>query len=504
MKLRTLSKRVIATVGATALGVATMTMASMGAQAAPTAEPPSTPVPIATPDGMLMSYIINTRHVNNGAVRSVENAVKRAGGTVVQSWPEVGVVVAHSTKASFLGEIQKFNNVESAGPTRTAEVVEGTPGKSGAKGRSAAGYRTKNTKKVGQENSEATAAVATDPREGEQWNNDLIGATEAHKTTDGDRSVLVGVVDSGIDADHPDLKENIDARNSVNCTKAGSVDTSPTGWQPTTSDHGTHVAGTIAAARNGVGIVGVAPNVRMASIKVVSDEGFIYPEYAVCGFIWAAEHGVDVTNNSYYVDPFEFWCGDQALQAPAKEAVRRAVEYSTSKGVVHAAAAGNSAYDLANKTTDPGSPNDAPEPVDRVINSTCSDIPTELPGVVSVSAIDKAGLKADFSNYGENKITVAAPGRSILSTVTANNGYGLKSGTSMATPHVTGVLALLKSTHPRATPAELTKLLRQQATDHACAPTDRPTDPAQKCIGDAKVNSFYGDGVANALAAVKG
>lgn len=501
MKLRTLSKRVVAALGATALGVATMTTTSMGAQAAPNAEPPSTPVPIATPDGMLMSYIINTRHVNPGAVRSTENAVKRAGGTVVQSWPEVGVVVAHSTKASFLGEIRKFNQVESAGPTRTAEVVEGTPGKAAPKGKNAAGYRTKVKKKVGEENADSSAAVATDPREVDQWNNDLIGATEAHKTTDGDRSVLVGVVDSGIDADHPDLKENIDVRNSVNCTKAGTVDTSATGWQPTTSDHGTHVAGTIAAARNGVGIVGVAPNVRMASIKVVSDEGFIYPEYAVCGFIWAAEHGVDVTNNSYYVDPFEFWCGDQDLQAPAKEAVRRAVEFSTKKGVVHAAAAGNSAYDLANKTTDEGSPNDT-TPVNRVINSSCTDIPAELPGVVTVSAIDKAALKADFSNYGDGVIDVAAPGRSILSTVVADNGYGLKSGTSMASPHAAGVLALLKSTHPRATPQELIDLLREQATDHECAATDRPSD--QKCTGDADYNSFYGDGVINALAAVQG
>ena len=142
---------------------------------------------------------------------------------------------------------------------------------------------------------EETPATSVDPREAEQWDMQMIKADQAHKITDGSRNVLVGVLDSGIDPDHPDLAANIDVANSVNCTDAGRPDLSATGWYPTTSDHGTHVAGTIAAARNGVGIVGVAPNVRMASVKVVNDDGFIYPEYAVCGFVWAGlqAHGRD-------------------------------------------------------------------------------------------------------------------------------------------------------------------------------------------------------------------
>ena len=145
------------------------------------------------------------------------------------------------------------------------------------------------------------------------------------------------------------------------------------------------MAGTIGAARNGVGIVGVAPNVRMASVKVVNDAGFIYPEYAVCGFVWAGLHGMDVTNNSYYVDPFMYYCEDQPDQYAAKEAVRRAVAWSIDRGVVSAAAAGNAATDLATNTEDASSPDDGAL-VKRTINSGCEDIPTELPGVVTVSS----------------------------------------------------------------------------------------------------------------------
>lgn len=269
----------------------------------------------------------------------------------------------------------------------------------------------------------------------------------------------MGVVDSGIDPDHPDLKANIDVASSVNCTQAGRPDLSPTGWYPTTSDHGTHVAGTIAAARNGVGIAGVAPNVRMAAVKVVNDDGCIYPEYAVCGFVWAGLKKMDVTNNSYYVDPFEFSCEDQPDQYAAKEAVRRAVAWSTDRGVVHSAAAGNSAHDLADTSSfkDIGSPDDSNQPVNRTLNSGGNDIPTELPGVVTVSSVQRfpAGTLdfrlSNFSNRGLGVIDVAAPGTSILSTVVANNGYGTKSGTSMASPRPTAARSAMARSPTTAT-----------------------------------------------------
>jgi subtilisin family serine protease len=351
-----------------------------------------------------------------------------------------------------------------------------------------------------------TEDAAADPREGEQWDMQVIKADRAHQVSDGSRDVLVGVLDSGIDADHPDLQANIDTADSVNCTDAGSVDRSKTGWQPTTSDHGTHVAGTIAAARNGVGIVGVAPNARMASVKVVNDDGFIYPEYAICGFMWAGLRGMDVTNNSYYVDPFMYYCSDQADQAAAMEAVNRAVQWSTDQGVVHAAAAGNARTDLTNNTFDNTSPDDS-KPVDRTINDGCFDIPTELPGVVTVSSFARKPGTLDtylssFSNRGLGIIDVGAPGSSILSTIVKDNGYGLKSGTSMATPHVAGVLALLAGQHPGWSPQQLKSALETQADDKACEAPQPSSLQNPPCEGPVEDNSYAGEGMIDALEAV--
>lgn len=507
MHMRRPAALTAATAGLVAAALVSLT--GPGATATPSdAEPASTPVPIATPDGVVSSYLLNAKVANPGQTRLVERAVAEAGGVVVKSWPQIGVVVAHAQVSTFRQDVAAAagNALDSVGATRTVPVSEGTPEEAGADwGRGASDYKRDAKKDVnGDVGSEPTTATAVDPREGEQWDMQMIGADRAHSVTDGNRNVLVGVLDSGIDPDHPDLAANIDTADSVNCTDAGRPDRSATGWYPTTSDHGTHVAGTIAAARNGVGIVGVAPNVRLASVKVVNDAGFIYPEYAVCGFIWAGSHHMDVTNNSYYVDPFRYYCEDQPDQAAAKEAVRRAVAWSVDQGVVSAAAAGNEHDDLAHKTTDTTSPDDS-LPITRTVNSGCNDIPTELDGVVTVSSLERYPADSmdsrlsGFSNRGLGVIDVAAPGSRILSTIVKDNGYGLKSGTSMATPHVAGVLALMKSAHPSWSPAKMLAELRAQADDKACG----TTTAGAPCVGTAEENSYFGDGVVDALDAVR-
>jgi len=360
----------------------------------------------------------------------------------------------------------------------------------------------------------STETVPTADRGGEQWDMRLINAGQAHQITEGDPRVVVGVLDSGIDPRHPDLKPALDPQLSVGCL-TGKPDPSVAAWAPTTSPHGTHVAGIIAAADDGKGVTGVAPGVRIASVKVVDDDGYIYPEYAVCGFMWAATHGISITNNSYYVDPWEYTCANQQGQRVVTEAMKRAVDYATSQGVLNIAAVTNSGADLTQPGTDTRSPDNSPSHGVRQLGSDCSVLPAAEHNVVAVSSVGSDQLKASYSSYGLGAVDVTAPGGDVrqkpsnndnpcvLSTVPG--GYGDFCGTSMAAPHVAGVAALLASTHPGDTPAQLTKLLNQQAKPVQC-PSDYDLNDTgvqdAYCAGYASFNGFYGHGMVNALAAV--
>lgn len=323
-----------------------------------------------------------------------------------------------------------------------------------------------------------------------------IKADQAWAVNTGSPSVKVGVLDTGVDDLHQDLAPNFDAADSVSCAY-GKADTRTGAWRDVDT-HGTHVAGTIAAAKNGKGVVGVAPGVRIASVRIAEPTSTLFfAENTVCGFVWAGDHGFKVTNNSYYTDPWQFNCPDNIDQAAIIEGVRRAQAYAEGKGSLQVAAAGNSDYDLAHKTTDTASPNDSTATT-RTITNACLDIPTELPGVVTVAAMGSGNVKASYSNFGTGVIDVAAPGgdgsSGVYSTLPGGK-YGSKNGTSMASPHVTGVAALLASADPAATPADLRAKLAAQATDTAC-----PSD--SRCTGTAAVNAFFGEGQVDALKAV--
>ncbi|MEV4317865.1 S8 family serine peptidase [Actinocrispum sp. NPDC049592] len=340
------------------------------------------------------------------------------------------------------------------------------------------------------------ASVPSTDRTDEQWDMAMINADAAHEITEGSRNVVVGVLDSGIDATHPDLRAAVDPNLSAGCA-TGKADTSPAAWAPGKSAHGTHVAGTIAAADDGKGITGVAPGVRLASVKVVDDTGHIYPEYAICGFMWAAEERMTITNSSYFVDPWLFTCS-RSGQRVVRDALSRAVTYASGRGVLNVAAATNENVDMANP----------PDP-------SCRVLPAGLRGVLAVSSVGQDKLKAGYSAYGLGVIDVTAPGGEqrrghsdpdsgcILSTVPG--GYARYCGTSMAAPHVSGVLALLASTHPGASPTSLTRMLNNQAESVPC-PADYDLNGTGTqdayCSGYAPYNGFYGHGLVNALAAV--
>ncbi|MGW6915047.1 S8 family peptidase [Kitasatospora sp. NPDC054939] len=485
----------------TRYAAAGLALATAGALALPTGTAVAATGNTAETTGPLLSYVVNTK-ANQGQVQKVEKAVTALGGSVVYSYSQIGVVIARSTDPQFAAKLRNAKGVDSVGASRTK------------------GITAADTQKA-EVAAEPTAAPAqgAEPYEANQWDLRQIGADKAHKLSLGSRQVTVGVLDSGIEGTHEDLAANIDAAKSVSCIDGGKPNTDWKAWQPTTSDHGTHVAGTIAAAKNGKGIAGVAPNVKLAAVKVVDDGGFIYPEYAICGFVWAGDHKFEVTNNSYYVDPWLFNCKNDPDQAAILTAVRRAVEYSQRKGVLNVAAAGNENLDLAHKTVDTSSPDDT-TPAERPITKDCLSLPTELPGVVVTSSVGVKGDKSYYSTYGKGKVTVAAPGGDrlyqipdtpdkngrILSTITGNK-YGYMQGTSMAAPHTTGVVALLASTHPWANPDELTELLTNQAESHACpAGVYKPggTDTWKAtCEGTDDDNGFYGAGIINAEKAVQ-
>ncbi|WP_405997080.1 S8 family serine peptidase [Streptomyces sp. NBC_00829] len=412
-----------------------------------------------------------------GDTSSVQSAVTANGGTVFAHYDAIGVIVAHSASTTFAGTMRAVSGVQQVGATRTSDVP-------------ADAY-----------NPALPAAPSQTPTtltESNRWDMTQIKADKAWAVTTGSSAVKVGVLDTGVDDLHQDIAPNFDAADSVSCAY-GKADTRTGAWRPV-GDHGTHVAGTIAAAKNGKGVVGVAPGVKISSVRIAEpSSSMFYAENTVCGFMWAGDHGFKVTNNSYYTDPWMFNCPDNVDQAAIIEGVKRAQAYAESKGSLQVAAAGNSNYDLANKRTDTSSPNDS-TPVTRTITNACIDIPTELPGVVTVAAMGNGNVKASYSNLGRSVIDVAAPGgdgaSGVYSTLPGGE-YGTMNGTSMASPHVAGVAALLARTNPGSTPADLRAKLSAQATDTAC-----PSD--SRCTGTTADNSFFGEGQVDALKAVGG
>ncbi|MEU7472364.1 S8 family serine peptidase [Streptomyces sp. NPDC044984] len=481
--------------------------------AAASAAPRTAPAGQAA-DAPALAYVVNTE-ADRRTIASVKRAIAAAGGKVVVTYDRIGVIVVHSADPDFGEEIREARGVRSAGATRTAPLTA-----AGTTDEGAADYLS--TAEAARTRAASARTPGSEPLEADQWDLRAIGADRAAKINDGSREVTVAVIDTGVDDTHPDLAPNFSAAQSANCV-GGKADTSEGAWRPYTADdyHGTHVAGEIAAARNGVGVAGVAPGVKVAGIKVSDpDNGLFYPENVVCAFVFAADHGVEITNNSYYVDPWLYNCTDDPDQKAIVDAVNRAQLYAQKKGTLHLASAGNSNHDLdSDAIVDDSSPDDS-TPVTRTIDPhECFDVPTQLPGVVTVSATGVQNLKSYYSTYGKGVVDVAAPGGDrryqlpdtpskdgrILSTM-PNGEYAFLQGTSMASPHAAGVAALLKSEHPRATPAQLQALLKAQANNPGCPDSyDQDGDGAQDatCEGGDRVNGFYGSGIVDALRAVE-
>ena len=438
---------------------------------------------------------------------AADAAIAEACGTTVVYYSQIAVAVVTSTDSSFADRIGR-DRAYSAQAEALTEAQRPVRAVSTGKGRALVGFT------AGQAVESAGQAAASAGQAGDQWNLAMIGADQARTITAGSRDVLVGVLDSGVDAEHPELRQAFDRSASAGCT-SGKPDPDPASWRPT-GPHGTHVAGVIAAAADGAGVTGVAPGVRIASVKVVDEDGYIYPEYAVCGFVWAAAKGMRVANNSYFVDPWLFTCRDRAGQAVAHEAVRRAVALATASGVLAVAAVGNEGADLADPGVDANSPNNAEQPTRRPVDDSCDVMPAELPGVLTVSAVGADGVKSSYSSYGTDVVDVAAPGGDlrqraggessgcVLSTLPGGR-FGRMCGTSMAAPHVSAVAALVASERPHAGPAELTEAVTRSASPLGCPTQYDPNSDGRaeaSCLDGGRGNSFYGHGLVNAMGAL--
>ena len=211
--------------------------------------------------------------------------------------------------------------------------------------------------------------------------------------------------------------------------------------------------GTIGARANGIGIVGVAPNVTLVPVKVCDTTGYCYASPVVDGITYAGDQQLDVINMSFFVDDnsfqesTEFKCASDPTQRTFRRAVERAISYARSQGVTPVAALGNSDQDLAHPVDDDGQP----------ISNECEVVPAETQGVVGTVSLGRDSEKAGYSNYGTGMADISAPGgngstgdctTTILSTFPAG-AYGCIQGTSMASPHAAGVAALIVSQYGR-------------------------------------------------------
>ena len=291
---------------------------------------------------------------------------------------------------------------------------------------------------VSPEKTVRTLLTPDDPGIDNQWALDRVDAYEAWDIDLGAHEVVVGVLDTGIDWNHPDIADNIwsndDGYHGYNFIDDNwfPMDDNVNGYDDDGdwvanlyTYHGTHVAGIVGAATdNGVGMAGLA-QVRLMAVKVMNDSGEGTDSIVSSGVRWATDNGADVIVMSL---------GVEGVSLP----LQNAVDYAASRGVVLVAAAGNA-------------------------GTSVLSYPAAFPNVIAVGATDNLDRRADFSNFGSN-LDLMGPGVNIYSTQ-GGGSYQYLSGTSAAAPHVAGVAALMLSVNPALTPEDVGRIINETARD---------------------------------------
>jgi subtilisin family serine protease len=390
-----------------------------------------------------------------------------------------------------------------------------------------------------------------------QWDMALINAgAESYAKATG-AGVTVGVIDGGVDTDHPDIAPNLDMDLSCSFifddtptadpSEIANGDCSNNAAVEDLFGHGTHVASSIAAPLNGVGIAGVAPEATIVALKACTVAGYCFLDSVAAALRYAGDIELDVVNLSLFADPYLYYCKSEAEQRALLKEIEDAAKYARQRGVVIVASAGNQAADLQHPGTDGISPDWPPGTAEeRDVGNECRVAPAELPGVVTVSATGPIGLAgydlwiADYSSVGMSVVDVTAPGGdyfratgtvqdAILGAVPADGGlfanfdplnavfpgittidgggaYAYLNGTSMSSPHAAGVAALIVEQHPKWSPGSVEAALQRTAQELPCPPDWTPlneADERETCYGGAGKTSFFGHGLVDALTAAE-
>lgn len=275
-----------------------------------------------------------------------------------------------------------------------------------------------------------------------------IDAPHAWEVERGHPNVIVAVIDTGCDLDHPDLQPNLLPRDGEDWDFADPDDESP----DDSGSHGTHVAGTAAAVDNDAGVIGVAPKCRIMPLRVNLISGMNANRADAINYV-ATKAGAN-PNRRYVINCSWRMSGDHA-------GVHNAIINAANNNVVVCFAAGN-----ANNNID-----------------VTPQYPAIYPEVIAVAATDQRDRRAGFSNYGK-KVDVAAPGVNIYSTV-PNNTYGYKDGTSMASPHVAGLAALIWSNNTDLPAADVRKII-----ENTCDNIDAKNPGFEKLLGKGRINAY--------------
>jgi subtilisin family serine protease len=381
----------------------------------------------------------------------------------------------------------------------------------------------------------------TEPLSACQWDMEVINAEAAHGLATGN-GVKVGVIDGGVDFDHPDLAGGIDV--ALSCSFI--FDTTPTADPQEVANgdcsnktavqdlqgHGTHVSTTIAGRINDIGIAGVAPEATIVGLKACTIVGFCFADSVAAALRYAGDQQLDVVNLSLFADPYLYLCANEPTQRAILKDLQDAARYAQQRGVVIVASAGNQADDLGHPTFDDISPDWPPDTaIVREVGNNCRVAPAELTGVVTVSATGVTTL-ASYSSVG-SPVDVTAPGGDALQTPLTTFGRGRIlagwsstdatgtwealsaanravlsgggryvwiSGTSMSSPHAAGVAALIRELHPGMPQGAVLARIRSSATPMSC-PASWPADDPRQCSGGGGNTSFFGAGMVNAEAA---